>query len=130
MKTYLTESDYVTEAEDVIKKFEQNTILSTSQIRNILSLNMDIYNDVLLITGENLPDDIIGRINYLKIRILYQCGRDKEEKVKNFVIEAKLKEILEKIVETKKIEDYFLFTRYLEALVAYKMYYYSKDKND
>lgn len=127
MITYLTESDYVTKAEDVINMFSQETILSTSQIRNFLSLNMDIYNDVLLITENKLPDEIIGRINYLKIRILYQCGRPNGDKVKDFVEKADLKEILEEIVATKEVDDYLLFTRYLEALVAYKMFYYPKD---
>lgn len=130
MITYLTESDYVTKAEDVINMFSQETILSTSQIRNFLSLNMDIYNDVLLITENKLPDEIIGRINYLKIRILYQCGRPNGDKVKDFVEKADLKEILEEIVATKEVDDYLLFTRYLEALVAYKMFYYPKDNKD
>ena len=130
MITYLTESDYVTKAEDVINMFSQETILSTSQIRNFLSLNMDIYNDVLLITENKLPDEILGRINYLKIRILYQCGRPNGDKVKDFVEKADLKEILEEIVATKEVDDYLLFTRYLEALVAYKMFYYPKDNKD
>lgn len=122
METYLTESEYVKKAEDVIAKFNEKTILTTTQIRNILSLNMDIYNEVLLITDEKLKEDIIGRINYFKIRLLYQSGRPNQEKVKDFVVKAKLKEILEKVVETKKVEDYLLFTRYLEALVAYKVF--------
>lgn len=130
MITYLTESDYVTKAENVMKELCEQKILSTSQIRNFLSLNMDIYNDVLLITENKLPDEIIGRINYLKIRILYQCGRPNGDKVKDFVEKANLKEILEEIVATKEVDDYLLFTQYLEALVAYKMFYDPKDNKD
>lgn len=96
---------------------------TTSKIRNLLAMTTEIYNEVQNITGELLSDDIIGRINYLKIRVVYEAGR--EPSVKNLVETAEILQHIDEIKGNKK--QYILFSRYMEALVAYHRYYGGKD---
>ncbi|MBR3721345.1 MAG: type III-A CRISPR-associated protein Csm2 [Selenomonadaceae bacterium] len=127
----MTENEsYVDEAMENIKtlmnakneKRKPSKIVSTSQIRNLLSMTADIYNQVKLSATSELAKDIKDQLQYLKVRIVYDAGR--EESVKEFVKTCK---ILEKLhtVETK--EDYIQFSRYMEALVAWRKYLCGKD---
>lgn len=126
----LDESSYVEIAEKVINTLNNNAIankkkvLTTSKIRNILALNAEIYNDVINDASSELPSDIVGRINYLKVRVLYESGR--ESSVKDFVTEASLLKHIENIKNNKS--KYLLFSRYLEALVAYRKFIVGKDE--
>ncbi len=128
----LTEINYVDLAEDNIKKLinlKDNKgrpvkLLTTSQIRNLLAMSADIYNDVLNSKGENLSDELIGRINYLKIRFFYESGR--EQSVKNFVEITGIIDYISEIGHSKK--QYIIFSRYMEALVAFRKYYGGKDE--
>lgn len=128
----LTEENYVELAEKAIdalgnhkNKDNKPQILTTSKIRNILALNAEIYNDVINESSEQLSEDIRGRINYLKVRVIYEAGR--EPTVKFFVNESHLLENISNIKGQKK--QYLLFSRYLEALVAYRKFKYVKDEN-
>jgi len=127
-KEFLNEKTYVDQAESVIEKlttrFEKNgkwiqpQIVTTSKIRNILSMSADIYDKVLQNKEELLGDEIISRIEYLRVRIIYECGR--EHKVKDFVDAAGLLDYVKMIGGEKK--RYILFYHYLEALVAFHKY--------
>lgn len=126
----LTNENYVKKAEEVIEKLSRNTdrwgnvqMVTTSKIRNLLSMSTDIYNEVRVIREDKLNDDICGRISYLKIRFVYEAGRDRD--VKAFVKEAKIIECLDEIGSSKA--KYLLFNRYMEALIAYHKFYGGKD---
>ena len=68
-----------------------------------------------------------GRIEYLRIRFVYECGRDdSKRKVRNFVEKSEVLEILKEIKKSKK--NYLLFSRYMEALVAFHKYYGGKEQ--
>lgn len=59
----ITEENYVTEAESVIKKLlgknGAGAMVTTSQIRNILAMTSDIYNQVINAKpSETLSDEI------------------------------------------------------------------------
>ena len=99
-------------------------IVTTSKIRNLLAMNADIYNQVLTKSSEKLDDEICGRIEYLRVRFMYECGR--EPKVKEFVQQAEILEILKEIKQRKK--NYLLFSRYMEALIAFHKYYGGKEQ--
>ena len=125
---FLNEKTYVDQAETVLDKLTQKIekngkwitpqIVTTSKIRNILSMAADIYDTVLQNREDKLSDEIISRIEYLRVRMVYECGR--EPKVKDFVREAQLLEYIRMIGDDKK--RYVLFYHYLEALVAFHKY--------
>ncbi len=122
----INEENYVDKAESVIKKLnvevdkkgKQVGVVTTSKIRNLLAMSADIYNDVLNNKSEALDSELIGRINYLKIRFVYEAGRD--QKVKKLVEGAEIVEIINEIGNKKK--NFILFNRYMEALVAYRKF--------
>lgn len=122
----INKQNYVDEAERVIKELSEKTnqkMVTNSKIRNLLSTAADIYNQVLDCKEDKLPEDIASRIDYLRVRFVYESGREKA--VKQLVEEAKLIENLKDIEGSK--ENYILFYHYMEALVAFKRY---MNKND
>ena len=128
----LTEENYVELAEEAIKKLigKQDRYghsiepVTTSKIRNLLAMTADIYNEVINSQNELLSTEVIGRIKYLKIRFVYESGR--EPKVKNLVETANILGYLDEIGNSRS--QYILFSRYMEALVAYRKYYCEKDE--
>lgn len=93
-------------------------MVTTSKIRNLLSMAADIYNQVLDCKDNELPTELVSRIDYLRVRFIYECGRD--EKTKDLIDEADLLSILKQINGDKN--NYILFYHYMEALVAFKRY--------
>lgn len=128
----ISENSYVKKAEETInelldiknKNGKPVSIATTSQMRNILAMSADIYNRVMVNSGEDLSDEIIGLIEYLKIRIVYEAGRD--EKVKKFIVQSEMIEIIDEINGSKK--NFILFNHYLEALIAYRRFKGGKEK--
>lgn len=130
---FLNEKTYVDQAESVLDKltakFEKNEkwitpqIVTTSKIRNILSMAADIYDKALQNKEDKLSDEIVSRIEYLRVRVIYECGR--EPKVKDFVNSANLLDYIKMIGNDKK--KYILFYHYLEALVAFHKFKGGKD---
>ena len=114
----LNEKDYVDKAEKVMKSIQERNHgrfpFTTTKIRGLLAMTMDIYNEVL-------P---LGKINYLKVHFLYEAGRNFKD-VKPFVEEAQLIKCLEEVQGSKK--RYEIFSHYMEALVAYFKYYGGRD---
>ena len=86
-------------------------------------MTADIYNQVLRCQKDSLDEKLKGRMEYLRVRFMYECGR--EVLVKNFVEEADILSILKEINGSKK--NYILFSRYMEALIAFHKYYGGKD---
>ena len=126
----LTNENYVQKAEKVIGQLAKNTdrwnnvvMVTTSQLRNLLAMTMDIYNEVRVYREEKLSDEICGRINYLKIRFIYEAGR--ERNVKAFVEEAEILKCLDEIQGSRT--RFLLFNHYMEALVAYHKFNGGKD---
>lgn len=128
----LTEENYVETAEKAIKEIcakkskMGNPIppVTTSKIRNLLAMTAAIYNDVIVCQSDKLSEEIVGRINYLKIRFVYEAGR--EPKVKTLVEKAQLLEYLKEVGNSRS--QYILFSRYMEALVAYRKFYGGHDE--
>ena len=129
----LTQTNSVDLAEKVIvKEIVRNPkrhniiLLTTSKIRNLLSLTNTLYNDVIHLTDEILSEEILGKIQYLRLRFVYEAGRDtdREKSVKDFVEKADIIKHLQRI-ETRS--DLLLFCRYMEALVAYHKFNGGRD---
>ena len=115
----LQTDNYVEIAEGVIKNLnrdkENKLLLTTSKIRNILAMVSELYNDAQRLRAETLSDELIGRVQYLKMRVAYEAGRD--DVVRDFVEMAQLLEEIDRI--GRKKEQLLLFCHYMEALVAY-----------
>lgn len=121
--------DYTTKADQVIIGLRQTmgrdyNNFTTSKIRNILGMVSEIYNDVLNEMNETLSADIQSRIEYLKVRLVYECGREPGV-VKPFVQEAGLLAIISGIGTSRK--KFIEFARYMEALVAYHRFHGGRD---
>ena len=97
--------------------------LTTSKIRNLLAMVNQIYNDVVLSDGDGLDERHKSRITYLRVRMLYEAGR--EDSVRSFLEKSKLLDELREIGGERK--KFLLFCRYFEALVAYHKFYGGKD---
>ncbi len=125
----ITEDSYVDDAEKVIvyleKNFGRDKLITTSQLRNILSMAADIYNQLMTTEsqGDTLAGDLAQRIDYLRVRCVYASGRDRN--VKRFLEASKLVEQIRKIGGSRK--GFMLFYRYMEALVAYNSFHGGKD---
>ena len=127
----INEENYVAKAESVILKLSKQVnkqgkvvaMVTNSKIRNLLSMSADIYNQVLDCKDDKLPQELNGRIEYLRVRYIYEAGR--EPRVKDLVIQGELLEIMKEIQASKK--NYILYYHYMEALVAFKRFW---NKND
>ncbi len=127
----VNDQNYVDMAEKVIirlknkkdRKGRNIPMVTTSKLRNLLTMTADIHNEVVSQTEEKLEDHITSRIEYLRVRFLYEAGR--EDSVRDLVEEAEIIPFLKQINGSR--ENYLLFSRYIEALVAFHRYYRGKD---
>ena len=126
----ITEDNYVELAEKAINKLKKKNgeLVTTSKIRNLLAMTADIYNQVVNLKEEKLSAELIGQINYMKIRFIYEAGREqqKEKRVKELIEEADILTHIDEIKNSRK--QYILFSRYMEALVAYRKFYGGRDE--
>ena len=127
----LTNENYVSEAERVITHICENAgrggPVSTSKIRKILAMVSDIYNDARHVVGNKLDSEMRSRIQYLKLHIVYEAGRDRVQgPVRSFIEGAHILESIDGIGDSK--EKLIVFCHYMEALVAYRKYIGGKDE--
>ena len=126
----INKQNYVDEAERVIKglirtdKFGNSKLdLTTSKIRNILSMVSELYTDAQHSREDKLDADMVSRVQYLKMRIAYEAGR--ERSVKDFVLTAGLLDYAGEIGSSR--QNLILFCNYMEALVAYHKFHGGRD---
>ena len=123
----LEKTNYVDMAENAVQRLERNKngnlILTTSKIRNILSMISTIYNEVIHHPADKLNEDMVERLKYLKMRFAYEAGREKA--VKNLIEVAKIFEIIEWVGDDK--QRCILFCKYMESIVAYHKFNGGKD---
>ena len=123
----LEKTNYVDMAENAVKRLERNKngnlILTTSKIRNILSMISTIYNEVIHHPADKLNEDMVERLKYLKMRFAYEAGREKA--VKNLNEVAKIFEIIDWVGNDK--QRCILFCKYIESIVAYHKFNGGRD---
>ena len=110
------------------KKPGRDGELTTSQIRKFLSAVNVINNRVLAYKAQNyqsaaLSVELTNEIKYLKVKLAYQAGREKN--VKDFLAKAKLFDKIDEIGNSLK--RYEEFAKYIEAIVAYHKFAGGKD---
>ena len=133
----LTKDNYSDLAESIFKgKNGDGDLITKSKIRNLLAMAIEIYYALpQKNVGEKVElEDILDRINYFKIRCYYEASREK--KVEGFLKDANIFEYLEGLSKRpdgdvdkamKRLEqEFILFVRYMEALVAFRAYYIEK----
>ena len=128
----LTNTNFADQAEKVINSLvkednygNRKIDLTTSKIRNLLTMTNVVYNQARQIRGNTLDEDLLRDIQYLKMRIAYEAGREPRT-VKPFVEKAKLMEHIDGIGNRK--DALLLFCKYFESLVAYHRFYGGKDR--
>lgn len=123
----LQTDNYVEQAEKVMQDLQAagkgQIKLTTSKIRNILAMVSELYNDAQRLRAENLSEDLVGRVQYLKMRVAYEAGRERD--VMDFVKKAAILEEIGRI--GRKKEQLLLFCHYMEALVAYHKFLGGRD---
>lgn len=126
-KPKLTPQNYVDEAERVIQALSGDSNgkmrLTTSKIRNLLAMAATLKTDAQHSREDKLSDDLQSRVQYLKMRIAYEAGR--EQTVLNFEKKAHLLDHISEIGDNRK--KLLVFCEYMEALTAYHRYYGGKD---
>lgn len=109
--------DYVDAAEKLMK--DSYRFITTSKLRNILSLLMDAYNTESLRTADTIAEESTVKLQMARIRLAYECGRD--SKTKRFVEDANLLPWLKEIGTSRDMLLHYV--HYLEALVAYHRFF-------
>ena len=126
--------NYVDEAERIMRALiSSGTTVTTSKIRNLLSLVTDIYNDESIRTEDKLKPDSVVKLNLMRVRVAYEYGRDNGESVgkdkvypmKEFITQAHLREYLKGISTDRA--DLIRFAHYMEALLAFHRYLGGKE---
>lgn len=122
--------NYVNQAEKIMKeRMEDQTFknLTTSKIRNILSMVSEIYNSELCNNQDELSTDSVNKLQHMRIRLVYEAGRDndKDKVIKAFIEQAKILEYVKDIGKSR--EKFMKFAQYMEALVAYHRYFGGKE---
>ncbi len=105
----------------LIKKQGQGRIfLTMTQLRKFLVAVNRINNKVMVWQSQNptageLPAELVSEIKYLEVKLLYQCGR--ERNVKDFEQKTDLTKQIRNIGNDKK--KYEQFAKFMEAVVAF-----------
>ena len=122
----LTNINYVDRAEDVILKLKEEgrgrIRLTTSQIRNILTITSTIYDNAKRRKGP-LDEEELMSVQLLRTKFVYESGRDKN--VEQFLQIADLINLIKSVGDSR--EKLILFCKYMEALVAYHRFEGGKD---
>ena len=112
--------NYVDEAERIMRALiSSGTTITTSKIRNLLSLVTDIYNDESIRTEDKLKPDSVVKLNLMRVRVAYEYGRDNGESVgkdkvypmREFITQAHLREYLKGISTDRA--DLIRFAHYM-----------------
>ncbi|MBQ6206825.1 MAG: type III-A CRISPR-associated protein Csm2 [Oscillospiraceae bacterium] len=93
--------------------------ITTSKIRNLLSLVIDCYQAESRRTDEKITPESADALTNMRIRVVYEMGRD-DRNVGQFVRETELLQYLAGIRDDRKA--LIRFYHYMEALVAYHKY--------
>lgn len=126
------QEDYVALAEQVMRslgqadRFDPSLMrfeITTSQLRRILALAMDIYNAESMSNLTLISDKTASKLLHIRVQLVYSAGREKA--VKEFVTRSNLLEYLHGAGKNR--QKLLNWIHYLEALVAYHRYLGGKD---
>ena len=115
--------------DEVMKDYMKNQYtITTTKLRNIMSMISEIYNFESRSKEEKLSADSIAKLQRLRIRIVYEYGRKETNKeFKPFCDTFKILEYLVQISKEYKRADFLGYAMFFEALVAYHRYHGGKE---
>ena len=115
----LTNRNYASLADAIMKKSSEFTPpfhgVTMSKLRGIYGNIMNVYSRI---DSPEAYRKYQSDIQYLKVKLAYECGRD--ENVKKFIGNTFL---LESIDNIKSYDHFMLYCRYAESIVAYFKFY-------
>lgn len=128
-KYAITDLNFAFVAEQFIAPPDKNTRkrqlafprLSMSKLRSIYSLITNIHARV------NTPEELeacMSDLQYIKVKMAYESGRERNEDVKEFISKTYLMNLLDQI---QTYEQFVLYCRYAESLVAYFKFYEGRE---
>lgn len=138
----MKDTDIVSKAEQVMKGLSEqvfigrdgrerkNGMVTTSQIRKFLTAvntvteKINKYRLMHPDKADTLSEDLVAEVQFLKVKLAYQVGRDPKE-VKPFMEKAELMKEIDGIGNNPAAYD--RFSKYIEALVAFHKFYGGKD---
>ena len=122
----LDESTYARLAERTMKELKQEGApknefggLTTTKLRGIYGMVMNVYTKI------NTPHDFDAcksDLQYLRVKMAYEAGR--ERAVKTFLEKTALMKLIDRV---QTYDQFKLYCRYAESLVAYFKFYGGKD---
>lgn len=115
-------TNVVDKGHDIVKNMLWNQrrnepSISVSQIRKFLSAVNGIQNKLSAIESEEIPEKLADEIQYLRIKLAYQAGRNNDVKPLQKVLDPEIQEIGR---NKKKFEE---FATLIESIVAYHKFY-------
>lgn len=119
----ITDENYASIAEGLMESYMQPSArkaVTTTKLRSIYGLIMSIY---VKVTSPQEYEAAKPDIQYLKVRMAYEAGR--EDSVKDFLKETNLRSLVDGVAS---YEQFMLYCRFAEALVAYFKFFGGKDK--
>lgn len=123
------EGDVVQKAENIMSQYA-NQQITTTKLRSIYSLILDIYNSERSRDDKALEEANRLKLQMIRVRIAYEVGReDRGNAVGTFVENTNLIGYIKWIESNEQgnsRENFMNFARYMEALVAYHRFYGGK----
>ncbi len=113
---FITEENYVDKAMSCFN--DMKAAITSSKLRSLYSMLCDIVTN----ESDNHSDKIgcLPALKRLRVHMIYDMGRD--TKVKEFVEKTYLVAYLKRVEETQSRNDFNLYCKYFEALVAFHRY--------
>ena len=114
----------------MFKKQYANQQITTTKLRSIYSLILDIYNSERSRDDKALEEANRLKLQMIRVRIAYEVGReDRGNAVGTFIQNTNLIGYIKWIESNEpgnSRENFMNFARYMEALVAYHRFYGGK----
>ena len=116
----LKKTTYVKDAEDAINSLDDRNKITSSKIRNILTLINVLYEKIRLDTDPELSEDIYSNVQYVKMKLVYEASRKDGRGVKELLEKSELIGHLNSVGRSR--EKLIIVCRYTESLIAYHKY--------
>ncbi|EJE19368.1 type III-A CRISPR-associated protein Csm2 [Staphylococcus epidermidis] len=99
--------------------------LTTSKLRNLMEQVNRLYTIVFNSNEDQLNEEFIDELEYLKIKFYYEAGREKS--VDEFLKKTLMFPIIDRVIKKESKKFFLDYCKYFEALVAYAKYYQKED---